>query len=162
MLQRSQRCWRCWWAYIHSNWMWVSSFFLTWLSFLALFGTMLMKNSWWRYRKCYGGGQITYEFGYCLYNFCPYCCAAVVSLVLFPDDPSQSILILNCKRSPRVWRLPVVSRLKSTSLLINDSLREVEIHHDCFVVLELHMIMFLVFKQVIMTPRKQSWKLRCN
>lgn len=95
------------------------------------------------------GGQVTYQFGYCPYNFRPFCCAAAVSLLLFPDDPSQAVLILNCKRSSRVWRLAVVPRPKSTSLLINDTLREVGILYDYFMVLEQRMIIFLVFEQVI-------------
>lgn len=59
------------------------------------------------------GGQVTYEFGYCPYNYRPYCCAVTVSLLSHAWNLIRAHVAV--KRLPMVSTLAVAFRLKSMS-----------------------------------------------
>ncbi len=65
------------------------------------------------------GGQVTYEFGYCPYNYRPYCCAVVVSLLSHAWNLICAHVAV--KRLPMVSTLAVAFRLKSMSQQVENS-----------------------------------------
>lgn len=71
------------------------------------------------------GGQVTYEFGYCPYDFNPVCCAAVVSTRSLSFSRAWNVSCTGAYAA--VTRLPMVSilaaafRPRSTSQRVDDS-----------------------------------------